>query len=340
MSATLSAPLPFVVGNVPVRLQGDAARLDEVRRQWERVFVAGAEAGGEGVTVHLGEEELPHMSGEEVYAAAALHIFKTSTGFFLRCGDSSLVVTPGASGRLYLAPDFGQHTLFERREFFLLGLLMLLRPFGLYGLHACGLRRDDPGFETGLLVVGASGAGKTTTTLNLMRCGWTYLSDDAVLLREAGGGVEALAFRKGFSCTPQTLAAFPDLCDTVELETAELETAGFDTAGFDTAEVDAAGKRLVSPGAAYGGFVPRCTPRLVLFPKLGAAQTELRPLANPLALVRLSQQSAGIMTDRRVSRAQLELLKQLVLQARCFELRLGEDALQDSARVNELLEAC
>lgn len=308
---------PFIVGHIPLKLRGDdAEQLLAMRELWERLFVPGTKlATSEDVTVWLSELPLTLETGEEVYAAKALQVLKTAAGFFLRCGASGFEVMPGEAGRLYLAADFWRATLFEQREFFLLGLLMLLRPSGLYGLHACGLRRG----ETGALLVGPSGAGKTTTALSLIRYGWAYVSDDVVLLRAALGGAEALAFRKGFSCTPKTLAAFGNL-------------RGDDEFG------DPAGKRVVNPDEAYGGgFIPCCTPRLLLFPSLGAAHTELRPLPSALALVRLSQQSAGIMTDRAVSRAQLELLKRLVGQARCFELSLGEDALHDPALVNRIL---
>ncbi len=314
---------PLVVGHVSVRLQGgDAARLAAVRALWERLFVlAAGPATAAGVTVRLSAARPALEPGEEVYAAAALQVVRTAAGFCLRCGASVFEVTPGAAARLYLEPAFWRHTPYEQREFFLLGLLMLLRPLGLYGLHACGLRRGD----TGLLIVGSSGAGKTTTTLNLVRHGWGYLSDDAVLLRafegEEGGRVEALAFRRGFSCTPETLAALPGL-------------QGSGGAEFG----DPAGKRVVTLDAADAVFAPRCTPRLLLFPERHAGVTRLQPLPSAAALVRLSQQSAGIMTDRTVSRAQLELLKHLVAQARSYRLSLGEDALHDPGLVARLLE--
>ncbi len=317
-----------MVGHVAVGLEGDATHLGALLEALGRLFVLGSEPTAKGVTIRLSESGWALGPGKEVYKAAGLQVVETASGFYLRCGASVFEVSPGVTGRLYLGPDFWEHTSYERREFFLLGLLMLLRPLGLYGLHACGLRKPDvcgdAGGDVGALLVGGSGAGKTTTTLNLIRHGWDYLSDDAVLLREAGERVEAVAFRKGFSCTPKTLLAFPGLRGVEEFG-------------------DPSGKRVVDLGATFGGgFVPRCTPRLLLFPRLHAGRTELRPLPNALALVRLSQQSGGIMTaargDNVVSRGQLELLKRLVRQAQSFELLLGEDALHDLSLVSKLLE--
>ena len=54
--------------------------------------------------------------------------------------------------------DFWLSPMAYQREFFLIGLLMLLHPLGLYGVHANGLSRHG----RGCLVVGHSGRGKTT----------------------------------------------------------------------------------------------------------------------------------------------------------------------------------
>ena len=314
----------FSVGSVAVSLEGGYAAL--VHKLWSRFFVLGAEEkqAGEGVCVRLQlrTEPLPSASGHTVYQAKALLVTRTKTGFALSCGASQLHVTPGsadAPGFLadcFLAPDFGTYSPFEQREFFLLGLLMLLRPFGRYGLHACGLERHG----TGLLLVGASGSGKTTTSLNLIRQGWRYLSDDAVLLMaQANNTVQAAAFRQGFSCTPETLKHVPKLTGSTEFG-------------------DPDGKRVVYLNATFGSFTPTCTPSLLVFPHLSAGEaTSLRPLPAAQSLMRLCQQSAGIMTDTAVSQGQLMLLNTLVSQVRSFELRLGRDALENPGLIDALL---
>jgi serine kinase of HPr protein (carbohydrate metabolism regulator) len=83
----------------------------------------------------------------------------------------------------------------------------LLSTHRLYGLHAGAVERAG----TSLLIVGNSGCGKTTTAVVLVRSGWRYLSDDAVLLCAQDGAVEALAFSRGFSCTPGMREHFPEL---------------------------------------------------------------------------------------------------------------------------------
>ncbi len=315
---TCSPSKAFGVGGVSVQLGGvDSTQLGRVRVLLSELFALDPLAGRSGVLLRFSTSPLPERSGGTVYRAGALVVMRADNTFSLSCGLSQLHVTPGsAEASCFLAPDFFDHSPFEQREFFLLALLMLLRPHGLYGLHACGLTRS----EVGLLIVGASGSGKTTTSLNLIREGWWYLSDDAVLLEAlASGSVRASAFRQGFSCTPETLTHFPELTGDAEFG-------------------DPDGKRVVYPGDAFGSFAADCVPSLLVFPTLTAAgRTTLRPLPSAHSLIRLCQQSAGIMTDTAVSQAQLGVLRTLVEQTRSFELCLGQDALTRPTLTGTLL---
>jgi hypothetical protein len=293
------------------------------------LFTLEPATGRSGVELRFRTSPLPERSGGTVYRAGALVITRAGDAFSLSCGLSQLHVIPGgAEASCFLAPDFFDHSPFEQREFFLLALLMLLRPHGLYGLHACGLTRGG----VGLLIVGASGSGKTTTSLGLIREGWWYLSDDAVLLGAlTDGSVRASAFRRGFSCTPETLTHFPEL-------TGDADFGGGFAPEFGGGFGDPDGKRVVYPGSAFGNSAADCVPSLLVFPTLTTAgRTTLRPLPSALSLIRLSQQSAGIMTDTAVSQQQLVLLKTLTEQTRSFELHLGRDALVDPSRIDALL---
>ncbi|NOT61631.1 MAG: hypothetical protein HOP19_15555 [Acidobacteria bacterium] len=88
-------------------------------------------------------------------------------------------------------------------------LQALLRYRGRFTAHAAAV--IEPITQTGLLLVGASGSGKTTTTLQLVRQGWQYLSDDLLLLGATEQGIAAWGLRRAFAATERTLAA----CDYV-----------------------------------------------------------------------------------------------------------------------------
>jgi hypothetical protein len=231
-----------------------------------------------------------------------------------------LYLSEGA-GRGVLDEGFWSRPLQDQREFFLLSLVMLLHQRGLYGLHANGVVED----ETGYLIVGRSGSGKTTLTASLMRQGWRVLADDALLLRDTPGGVQALALRRGFSFTDETLGYFPDL--------------GPDRAEEDLSLVTDNGKHLMDLAPLYpGSFAARSEPGVLLFPRVeGHARSELRPMNKTHALIGLAQQAAGILTDRALASDQLNVLSRLVHQARSYQLLLGTDVYENPAAVADLL---
>src|SRR5438093_12292798 len=110
--------------------------------------------------------------------------------FYLTDGSSVFHLRP-PRGEAYarLAPLFDDKPPLAQSNFWCFGLLKLLRLLGVYSLHAAALANAD---GAGLLLVGASGSGKSTLAIGLIRQGWKYLSDDAVLLRDASQGIAAI----------------------------------------------------------------------------------------------------------------------------------------------------
>ena len=96
-------------------------------------------------------------------------------------------------GEAWLAPGFAETPARLRRSFWGFGVFKLLRTLGVFSLHAASVVSTS---GVGLLIVGAPGSGKSTLALGLLRRGWGYLSDDAVLLRLGTDTVEALACRR------------------------------------------------------------------------------------------------------------------------------------------------
>src|ERR1044072_1454597 len=72
-----------------------------------------------------------------------------------------------------------------------------LRRFGLFDLHSAGVVNPHDG--KGVLIVGPSRSGKSTLAVQLASAGWSYLSDDEVLLSLVDGAVEARGFRSFFA---------------------------------------------------------------------------------------------------------------------------------------------
>ncbi len=205
-----------------------------------------------------------------------------------------------------------------------IALVLALRRAGLFHLHGAALVL---GSGVPVLVVGGSGAGKTTTTLALLEAGAEYLGDDALYLAAGAraGGVDVVAFPRAFHLGPATLATFPRL-----LPLADPPAAHGD-------------KRPLNPARAYRGrfrpfFSLPAGPAgaLALFPSIAAAEEEtaLAPLARADAFGHLLASSGALIIPAAAGRAEnLALLGALLGALRCHEIRLGADVLAAPAAV-------
>jgi hypothetical protein len=176
--------------------------------------------------------------------------------------------------------------------------------------------------EAGVLLVGASGHGKSTLAIGLIRQGWEYLADDAVLLHRQSAGVTALAFRKTFSVDAAAAPAYADL-----------------PLGEEVPDIKGGRRRRVGIEDAFPGQArAQCLPRVLLFPRIVPQRhSTLCPLDRPSALKHLLAQSGPQLFDRRTMGTHLEVLKGLVQQTVSYELLAGQDLYHQPGRLAHLL---
>jgi hypothetical protein len=200
-----------------------------------------------------------------------------------------------------------------------------LRRAGVYDLHAAGAL--DPKTQTGALFVGASGSGKTTLTLRLAACGWRYLSDDMVVLRETPAGLEVEGLRRLFAVAAKSIAA------------TGLEQVG---AVLGPPVASDPSKRRLEPEAVFPeGRAVRCTPRALFFPRVTDANvSSVGPLTGREAMQRLVRACPWATYDAPVAPEYLRVLARLARQCRAYELRAGRDLLAEPARAADLLAPC
>jgi hypothetical protein len=240
--------------------------------------------------------------------------------FYLTDGASILHLQPRqGQGTAQLAPSFCAQPRVVQRNFWAFGLLKLLRPLGFYSLHAAGV---VPAHGEGVLIIGPSGSGKSTLALGLLRQGWGYLSDDAVLLRLQPHGITVLACRKPCYVDARTAARYAEL-----------------PCGKEEPETDGRWKRRVRLEEVYPGQqVAACLPRVLLFARIvPSAQSALRPLDHLSALKYLLAQSGPQLFDRHTMAPHLEVLKRLGRQAASYTLHAGRDLAQQPGRLGHLL---
>jgi hypothetical protein len=220
--------------------------------------------------------------------------------------------------KIETAPEFWDGTLFEQRDMLLVTMSILLRLHGIYGFHGNGLEKDG----AGILVIGDSGAGKTTLTLSLIRNGWRFLADDAIGLAANGGHVEARALRLGFSFTKEGMR-----------QQGPLGLFRPDARPLGT------GKFLCMPGERLSRlYRPSCVPRALFFCEIGRQErTELRPMAKTTALGLCLRQAVGLGIDPELTKAHMDLLRDLVDQSAQYTVTSGKDVLGQPERVSDLL---
>jgi hypothetical protein len=247
--------------------------------------------------------------------------FEGNDDFYLTDRSSLFHLQPAKrQGCARLAPSFFAKPKLLQGNFWCFGLLKLLRPLGIFSLHAAALADSD---GVGLLLVGPSGSGKSTLAIGLIREGWKYLSDDAVLLRDGSKSIEALACRRSFYVDAVRSAKYSDL-----------------SLGDEAPDSNGRSRRKVGIDEAYPEqYVPRCIPRILIFTQIKPRNTStLLPVAQTSALHALLAQSAPQLFDRSTMAQHLELLKRLLQQTDTYELSAGRDLYRDPAKLIGLIQ--
>jgi hypothetical protein len=248
----------------------------------------------------------------EVRVPCAARILAEQGGIRAWIWAGSLYLTcPGYACRLDTGAGVGEWSVpplsaQPRKDIITYGLLLLLRRFGLYALHGSGVARDG----VGLLFAAPSGSGKSTLAYSLVRQGWEYLSDDALLLRTRGEEIDALALRRGLCLDPSLVHAFPEVSEL----------------GEDGAFAGKGKRLLHMQSLHHDRLVECCVPRVLVFPEIVSHRTSrLVPLDSTEAFMRLTQQSAVVTLDRDVVPCHLQALERLIRQACGYRLLAGQD---------------
>jgi len=263
--------------------------------------------------------EIP-PTARELFRADDFSGMEVDDDFYLTDGSSSFHCRARTgAGDIFLSPSFSHKSPLLQRNFWAFALLKLLRNRSIFSLHAAAVTRNG----LGVLIVGPPGSGKSTLAIGLIRRGWNYLSDDALLLRENSHGIEALACRKNFYVNTNVAANY-----------AEFPLAG------EVADSYGGTKRRLKIEEAYPAqFLEKCHPTVLLFPRIVTErQSILLPCDGITALRNLLAQSGSQLFDQNSMGKQLDLLARLLRQTTCYELKAGLDLYHDPAVCMQLLQ--
>ena len=253
------------------------------------------------------------------YIVNDISIFETNRSVVITDGDSTFNIQPwSVSGVVSIHPSFKKKTLASKYNFLLLGLTYLFSYQCLFDLHGAAIA--DRGI--GYVFLGKSSSGKSSMALNLVHQGWNYASDDSLLLKSNGKGVEVLSFRKNFYIDLEVASKYPELCTLVSKK--------------DNA---AGSKRFFDLEKVYPNqFQPSIVPRVLIFSKITPDQKSFIQLQSKgQALANLLKQSISIFFNRQAVTQHTQILKNLIDQCKCYQLFAGRDLYDEPDKILKIL---
>lgn len=246
-------------------------------------------------------------------------IIETGKSVYLTDGLSMFQVQPHAGvGSATLHHSLKKKSPLSKHNFLQIGILYILSYRRIFLLHAAGLVREGAGY----LLLGDSRSGKSSITLSLVRQGWQYISDDALLLKSSEGRAEVSTFRKEFYLDTVLVHNYPEIDPYL----------GRSTNGDSN-------KRFLDVDLVYPDrFCPSGFPKVLIFTCIVPQfESKLVPLDQTAALIELTKQSSSIFFNRRTAQVHFEMLKQLVYQTDSYQLLAGRDLYKEPEKISDVL---
>ena len=221
--------------------------------------------------------------------------YTDASGLYLELGEAVVQLVNVSSVTVNVSfaelPRVGNPVLGRAASF---AVCAALRRYGLFDMHSAGVVEPETG--NGVLIIGPSGSGKSTLALQLVTSGWSYLSDDELLLSLAESVVEARGFRSFFAVSDSGTRL----------------------------------KHCFEPEVVLGSKrIAEAAPRALLFTRLHReSPSELNRLTQTETMTRLLRACPWATYDKSIAGANLNLLSMLARQAGGFDLAAGLDLLE------------
>jgi hypothetical protein len=198
-------------------------------------------------------------------------------------------------------------------------LAAALRRRRLFELHSGAV--IDPESGQGVLIIGPSGSGKSTLTVQLAAAGWSFLTDDVLLLSAEGAEVRAWPLRRCFAITAETFAANNFLRARASLDYMQAQPADK--------------RKFVPQGVFDSEFKEHCVPQTLFFSELaGGNRSQVLRLSPGETMARLIRMNPWSCYDRSTAAEHLAVLSALVKQSTGYSLLAGKDLLDTETSAN------
>ena len=207
-------------------------------------------------------------------------------------------------------------TLNERDKPFPNLLSLLFEPFGLYMFHAALMSWQG----RGVLFVGASGSGKSTSALSCLQGGFDFVAEDLAVLEDSPSGFVGHSVYNSAWIDPGHLSRFGDLGRSAHTGDGEQLKSVLMLA-------DLLPDRMCSSVPLTFMMLPRVRPD---------GHSAIRKIGKPEALKQLAPNC--LMTASRIDKKGFESLVRLVKATRCYQLDLGHDLDRVPSLVSDVVE--
>lgn len=288
--------------------------LRDVAAQWMPKIAhehAAAHARGDSIRVGRDILERPDLSGAPILALGRVRAWLSESrdSMWLENSGSTIVSSVDLAGRVanVSVGHVDASAMNDMTSILTIVAALLLVRDGRTPVHAGGI--IDPVTGNAWLLVGDSHSGKSTTTANLIRAGWSYLSDDYVVIFRRKSGVTVEGWPDDFHLDAGWKSGRP---------AGVRETVG--ESSF------AEGRRIAS--APLGGM---------LFPRVeSSSATRLDAVSPAVALERLIRQSPWLVADESSAGKVFELLTRAA-SLPSADLRLGLDTFANPELLSQLV---
>jgi hypothetical protein len=202
-------------------------------------------------------------------------------------------------------------------------LAAALRRRGLFELHSGAV--IDPESGQGVLIIGPSGSGKSTLTVQLAAAGWSFLTDDVLVLSAQGAEVKAWPLRRCFAITSETFKASNFLRASASLSYMQAQRA----------DKKNDKKQFVPHRVFNSEFKEQCVPQTLFFSELaGGIRSQVLRLSPGETMARLIRMNPWSCYDRFTAAEHLAVLSVLVKQSTGYSLLAGKDLLDPDSSAN------
>jgi hypothetical protein len=255
-----------------------------------------------------------------IYTSGSISTYLENGHLFFTDGKSLFEVDlVRKSGNVLIHDTFWDKPFYAKASLLIMLLIKLLWQFDLHELHGAALVKDGKG----LMIIGPSGSGKSTIALSLISNGWSFLTDDMILLYESENYIKALPLRRYFKIDQEVVKKYPEL---LKISKKPLGILG--------------NKAFLNLHEVYDNqHSTHCIPKVLVFPYItNQEKSYFEPMKESEAFINLLTNNCyGMFLENKVIKNRVDTMNALLSQTDIYKLSVGLDLYNKPSMISEFL---